>query len=84
MTNWRYTLDIKPLLNHATVRWDDRCRETQAAIVDLLKNSRDYAGDFELQQITEELGDADELSWFNAVLDGLYGWADDNQVWMGL
>lgn len=80
MTHWRYTIDIKPLLNTGTRQW----KEAQRAITELLKASRDYAKDEELQQITEELGDADDLEWFNMVLAGLYDWADANQVWMGL
>ena len=80
MANWRYTLNIKLFLNTDRDAWE----EARDNIVSLLKTSRDYEHDIELQSIVDEMTDADDLDWFNAILDRLYDWADFNLVWLGL
>lgn len=84
MPEWRYTINIKMYLNKESSSGDDSYRESQPAIVALLKESREYGSDETLQLITEELSDADDLEWFNSVLSELYDWADAHRVWMGL
>jgi hypothetical protein len=82
MTNWRYTLDIKPALRLYDERGFEASRDK---VVGILRTSRDYVdGSGELYWLVAELEDAQNVSDFNNVLSAVYDWADDESVWLGL
>lgn len=60
--------------------------EKRDTIVEVLRNSSwmksQDEGDDELSQAIEELGDADNEDWFNAVWDAIYDLADADRVWI--
>lgn len=84
MTEWRYTIDIKPYLGLNSRTFDTECENSRDAIVSLLRRCRDYQTSPLLRLLTEEMEACDDLGWFNCILNDLYDWADENKVWMGL
>jgi hypothetical protein len=85
MANWRYTVDIKQHLVYDGSVYDYEvfCKSRDAIVAEL-GTALDHDIDSEFGRIVDGLATAEDVDGFNAVLVGLYDWANVNRVWLGL
>jgi transcriptional regulator len=83
MTNWRYHIKIKHLFEEAENPSGTQVQEIGKRVAEAIKKAPDYASDTMLQDIAWEFRNTCEIDEdFDAVLDGLYNWADEKRVWI--
>ncbi len=78
MTNWKRTINIKQHLDPAKP-----FEGVRDAIVRVLRNDRAYLDGFDFTDIVDEMAETGTVSDFDAALEALYDWADNNLVWIG-
>lgn len=90
MVAWRYRLDISDVWENESLTFEER----RDAIVQRIKNAPWYPGHPRnasdaidnapevLEEIVEELSNADKLPTFNGWWHQFYNWCDDHSVWV--
>ncbi len=84
MAKWRKTVNIKPLIGKDAS--DSGAQEAARNIRNLLQTKLmdELNYDHSLMDIVDAFEAVRTCEDFNQVLTGLYDWADDQRVWLGL
>jgi hypothetical protein len=83
MTEWRKTIELSQVLSHYDPD-EGNFSDVRDRAVAVLRKDPLYEDDEDFSLIVDELADAEDPDQFDWVLDDLYGWADNNLVWMGI
>lgn len=79
MARWKHTLYLKDVFHDDDMTLEQR----RDAIVARIKAAPFWhGGEWELADIVDELADVDTPSYFDAVWNAFYDWADANRVWV--
>lgn len=75
---WRHTLHLADVWKSESLEFE----EQRNIVVERIKKLPMYETDYDLQNLADELQDAEEIDEFDAAWDYFYDWADANGVWV--
>lgn len=79
MSRWRKTVNVSDIFHNEDLTFEQR---RDGIVRQFRRFWPEGCDDFDIDMLLEELADAENADDFDMTWDMIYGWADDNRVWV--